>query len=91
MSADVTTNESAAFSKIPRITPLHKWIFFYFLFIFFNHVPIRDHANCPSRFQCLMQNAGQQFGQGGASSHQGAAYGHTESSVSTKRTLEHRR
>ncbi|XP_018561554.1 uncharacterized protein PFB0145c isoform X3 [Anoplophora glabripennis] len=30
--------------------------------------------------KCHMQNAGQQFGQGGAPSHQGAAYGHTESS-----------
>ncbi|KAJ8953709.1 hypothetical protein NQ314_007319 [Rhamnusium bicolor] len=32
--------------------------------------------------QGLMQNAGQQYGQGGASSHPGAPYGHTDSSTS---------
>ncbi|KAJ8917293.1 hypothetical protein NQ315_002311 [Exocentrus adspersus] len=32
--------------------------------------------------QCLMQNVGQQYGQGGGSSHQGATYGHTESQQS---------
>lgn len=61
---------------------------------FLSPIPVLDSANyiIIGVFQCLMQNAGQHYGQGGASSHQGATYGHTESSVSTKKSLrEYRR